>query len=168
MENAWEPMKNRNSLAVSERLWNVVGTISHMLGKKRKGPQLMDGWILGSKTRLLQQHNTTYKTLSPGCFFNRKGLLSAVLQSWPSDLRINLNISFYCWHNKCALKLSGFFCNWVLEGERCSRSDTVNHYSRSQTPTKQEDHQEEESGGGGAKGSQRRPAIIEERDLRVN
>lgn len=53
MENAWEPMKNRNSLAVSERLWRVVGTTSHMLGKKRKGPQLTDGWILGWKNRCL-------------------------------------------------------------------------------------------------------------------
>lgn len=51
MENAWEPMKNRNSLVVSGRLWKVVGTISHMLVKKRKGPQLKDGWILGGKRR---------------------------------------------------------------------------------------------------------------------
>lgn len=60
------------------------------------------------------------------------------------------------------------FCNWVLAGERCSRSNTISHYSSGQTPTKQEDHQEEEGGGGGAKGSQGRPAIMEERDLRIN
>lgn len=81
MENAWEPMKNRNSLVVSERLWKVAGTICHMLGKNRKGPQLIDGWILGRKTRFLQQSNKAYKTLSLRCFFKRKRLLSAVLQS---------------------------------------------------------------------------------------
>lgn len=52
-----------------------------------------------------------------------------------------------------------------LEG-RCSRSKTVGHHSCGQTPTKQEDHQEEEGRGGGSKGSQRRSAITEERDLR--
>lgn len=64
MENAWEPMKNRNSFVVSERLWKVVGTISHMLVKKRKGPQLIDGWILGGKNRSLQQRNK-----ASSCFF---------------------------------------------------------------------------------------------------
>lgn len=46
MENAWEPMKNRNSWVFKERLEKKFGTMAHMKGKKRKGPQLIDGRIL--------------------------------------------------------------------------------------------------------------------------
>lgn len=50
MENDWEPMKNRNSWVLKERLEKKFGTMAHMKGKKRKGPQLIDGRILGERT----------------------------------------------------------------------------------------------------------------------
>lgn len=66
---------------------------------------------------------------------------------------------------RCLFFLATCFSN---KQKKCSRSDTVSHYSSGQAPAKQQHHQEEEGGGGGAKGSQRRPAVVEEGDLRGN
>ncbi|TNN81037.1 hypothetical protein EYF80_008693 [Liparis tanakae] len=57
MENDWEPMKKRNSCVILERLSKDVGTIDHMLGKKRKGPQPIEGGILGGKKDTLVFNN---------------------------------------------------------------------------------------------------------------
>ena len=64
MENDWEPMKKRNSCVMMERLWKDLGTIDHMLGKKRKGPQPIEGRILGGERETLQQCNITWKTFN--------------------------------------------------------------------------------------------------------
>lgn len=57
MENAWEPMKNRNSWLFKERLAKEFGTMDHMKGKKRKGPQLSDGRILGVRTKFFDYYS---------------------------------------------------------------------------------------------------------------
>lgn len=164
MENAWEPMKNKNSLVVSGRLWKVVGTICHMLVMERKGPQPMDGWILDGMRRPAWCF-LFFPTLFLHCFsFLIKQNAVSPFTARPADLRKTLNVSFYCWNNQCGIKVH-FRYRSSADG-RCSRSKTVGHHSCGQTPTKQEDHQEEEGRGGGSKGSQRRSAITEERYLR--
>lgn len=68
MENAWEPMKNRNSCVVLERPLKEFGTITHMEGKKRKGPQLLDGWILGGKRTTVIFNNVIQPPKHFQCF----------------------------------------------------------------------------------------------------
>lgn len=67
MENAWEPMKNRNSFVVLERVSKVYGTISHMLGKKRKGPHPLDGVILDGKMATVIINNVKLKLCCSNC-----------------------------------------------------------------------------------------------------
>ncbi len=54
----------------------------------------------------------------------------------------------------------------IATSKKCSLSNTVNHDSCSQGPTKQEHRKEEEGGGSGAKRPQCWLTIIEECDLK--